>query len=298
MKKESDTNFPGWSRVLLIIIPWFFISGLFYFIGALIVGYDFWNYNSPQSLEEEVILSLFGLAGTCLTVCVFHCGVGRESFQSMGFYKPGMIRELATGMVLGAVILSLGFALLLLSGEIRIVSSSLELKKIFLLVILYVAVAVNEELLFRGYILNNLMKSFSRGLALFITSISFSLIHLGNSHYSLISFLNILLVGVLLGLPYIYTKSLWIPVALHFSWNFFQGGVWGFHVSGNTIYYSINVQTKTSDNYLNGGDFGFEGSLLCAIIQLIAIFLLWRYYERKLPSANAGLTEHGCRSEF
>lgn len=80
-------------------------------------------------------------------------------------------------------------------------------------------------------------------------------------------------------LPYIYTKSLWLPIAMHFSWNFFQGTVFGYNVSGH-ITYSLIAQTRLADNIWNGGKFGFEGSVLSVVFQIIAILFLWWFYHR------------------
>jgi len=71
-----------------------------------------------------------------------------------------------------------------------------------------------------------------------------------------------------------------MPIALHFSWNFFQGTIFGFSVSGNAEY-SLITQTRTADTIWNGGEFGFEGSLLAVIFLTLAIAGLALYYHRK-----------------
>jgi hypothetical protein len=173
-----------------------------------------------------------------------------------------------------------GFVLLMFLQEIHWIGTTLDLANLTSGLFMFLAVAVSEELFFRGYILNNLMKSFPKIPALLATSILFSVFHIVNSHYSWFSFLNILLAGLLLGLPYIYTKSLWLPMSLHFSWNFFQGPIFGFNVSGHDTY-SLYTQSRTADTIWNGGGFGFEGSVLSIVFQLIAIVGLWWYYSRK-----------------
>ena len=165
-------------------------------------------------------------------------------------------------------------------NEIQWVGINLSSSDFMLDFLLFVAIALGEELLFRGYILNNLMLSMPRMVALLISSLFFSLMHIFNSDFTWISFWDMLLGGMLLGLSYIYTKSLWFPIALHFSWNFFQGTIFGFNVSGHETY-SLFSQSRTVDNYWNGGKFGFEGSVLSIIFQLIAIFGIWWYFNRK-----------------
>jgi hypothetical protein len=129
-------------------------------------------------------------------------------------------------------------------------------------------------------------------VALLVSSVFFSLMHIFNDNFSWIGFCNILLAGVLLGLPYIYTKNLWFPIALHFSWNFFQGIIFGFNVSGH-VTYSLFSQTREVDTIWNGGKFGFEGSLLSLIFQLITIGGLWLYYRKK-ENASQNMQPKEC----
>ena len=79
---------------------------------------------------------------------------------------------------------------------------------------------------------------------------------------------------------YAYTKNLWLPIALHFSWNFFQS-LLGFNVSGQSMYSVLRI-SRDSPNLFNGGNFGFEGSILASILQIIAVvFIIYRYKNRE-----------------
>nr|WP_235817831.1 CPBP family intramembrane glutamic endopeptidase [Formosa haliotis] len=95
------------------------------------------------------------------------------------------------------------------------------------------------------------------------------------------SFLNLFLAGILLGITYTYTKNLWFPIALHFSWNLFQT-LFGFNVSGQDFYSLIEFKI-TDNNMINGGDFGFEGSIFSVIAQVLAIGAIWFYYNKNQP---------------
>jgi hypothetical protein len=86
------------------------------------------------------------------------------------------------------------------------------------------------------------------------------------------------LAGILLGTPYIFTQNLSIPFALHFSWNFFQGTIFGFNVSGKTIYSIISFSCP-QETIWNGGKFGFEGSIICMFLQVMAIVGLAWYFQ-------------------
>jgi hypothetical protein len=114
------------------------------------------------------------------------------------------------------------------------------------------------------------MKSMPPMPALLISSVIFSIFHLFNPHYSWLTFLDILTADLLLGLPYIYTKKIMVVHSTTLPLEFFQGPIFGFSVSRQETY-SLISQSRVSDTFLNGGTFGFEGSIFSLVFQLIAI---------------------------
>jgi uncharacterized protein len=104
----------------------------------------------------------------------------------------------------------------------------------------------------------------------------------GNANFTLLSMIDLFIAGFLSGLAYIYSKNLWFPIALHFSWNFFQGTIFGFNVSGKDTY-SLIVTKDYSSNIWNGGGFGFEGSVLSIIFQFIAIVMVFLIFKNRKP---------------
>ena len=270
----------GWLRVLFIIIPFVLFVGVFQMIGMMVLGLKPSMHHFIPNTFQTTVLELFMLMATFAVVGIFRRWVDRESFRSLGFGLKDVKEESLMGLSLGLVMMAAGFLLLLSLREISWEGTNPDAVKLVLSLVLFIAVGFTEELIFRGYILNNLMRSMNRYVALVVSSILFSLVHMGNDNFNVISFVSILFAGLLLGLPYIFTKSLWLPVTLHFSWNFFQGTIFGFNVSGNTEYALIN-QSRNADTLLNGGKFGFEGSILSIIFVALAITFLWVYYRRK-----------------
>jgi hypothetical protein len=96
-----------------------------------------------------------------------------------------------------------------------------------------------------------------------------------------VPFLNIFLAGILLGVVYVYTERLWFAISLHFTWNFFQGPVFGSQVSGTVTDGTFIQLTKTGNPLITGGDFGFEGSLLMTFMMIAIIFALGLHYHKK-----------------
>lgn len=127
--------------------------------------------------------------------------------------------------------------------------------------------------------LSNLMDSMDKYWALVISSVIFSILHGGNHSFGWLPALELFLAGILLGIPYLYTQNLWFPIALHFSWNFFQGTVLGFKVSGQE-HYSVIQMAYESENLWNGGSFGFEGSILAVLFSLIGVTIVYKIYYR------------------
>jgi membrane protease YdiL (CAAX protease family) len=271
----------GWARVLIFVVPYFIIVGIFQFLGMRIQGLAMKDQGMSFEPFQAMVIALSSLCGTLIIVGLFRRFVDKESLQSMGFFRFRSLKDSSIGFVTGAVIMILGFIWLIDLKEITWISTQLDALKILQLIFLFIFVALAEELAFRGYILNNLMKSMDKRVALLVSSVAFSSLHFLNPDHSWLTFISITLAGILLGISYIYTKSLWLPIALHFSWNFFQGPVFGYKVSGNLIDYSIITQTRGADNLINGGHFGFEGSVLSVVFEVVAIVILFLIFRKK-----------------
>ncbi len=164
--------------------------------------------------------------------------------------------------------------------------------------LMMLAVGFYEELLFRGYQTKNLAEGLRTGSidnstaafsAVMITAIFFGLMHAWNPYATWISTFNIALAGVLLGLPYILTNSLALPIGLHFSWNFFQGGLFGFPVSGNPPRESVIQLIIEGPEWITGDRFGPEGGITGSLMIILLIFVVL-YYYRQLPAPEASPT--------
>ncbi|WP_222843479.1 CPBP family intramembrane glutamic endopeptidase [Roseivirga misakiensis] len=274
----------GWQRILLLIVPYLIVVGILQYIGALIVGVDITNLESQETSIQLLIISIFDLLGTFIVLWMFMQNVDKSPFINLGFHTKNRLKEFLYGIFLGLIIISLGFLLLLYLEEIFIVEVNFDLEELVISIMLFTSVAVVEETLMRGYILKNLMSSFNKYVALVISSILFALMHSFNPNISLFSLFDLFLAGILLGLSYVYTKNLWFPIALHLSWNLFQT-LLGFNVSGQDTYSIIEFQIQES-NLMNGGLFGLEGSYISIVAELIAILVIWKYYNGKKAMNN------------
>lgn len=196
----------------------------------------------------------------------------------LGFRRRGVSKDTLTGLLTGLACIAAGFVILLISGLLVVEGFSPDLNYLAGSLILCLVISWLEEISFRAYMLNNLMDSFHPFIALMISSFLFALFHLFNDGMTFLTFLNLFLAGILLGIVFIYRKTIWFAMSLHFSWNFFQGPVFGFRVSGTEMH-GLLEQRPEGPIHFTGGEFGFEGSVICSLLIILSIILICRYYN-------------------
>ncbi len=216
----------------------------------------------------------------------------RRPFRAFGFQLNGQWwADLAFGLLLGAVLMAAIFIVEWSLDWVTVTGytqSSLEpfAAGLIFYIFHYIGVGVQEESLSRGYWLRNLAEGLSlprRGartalwLAYALSSSVFGLLHFANPHASLVSTLNLILAGFLLGLPYLLTGQLALSIGLHITWNFFQGVVFGLPVSGVGSATRLLVIQQAGPDLWTGGSFGPEAGLigLLAMLAGAALILVW-----------------------
>ena len=275
---ERDDKKMGWIRVLLLIFPYVIIVGIFQIIGYIIGGISF-EEELQLTTTQSFIITIATLLGTLTVLYLFMRFVEKRKFKELGLKIKDRGFDLLAGIIIGLIVMATGFFLLIVLNEINVQNFNLDLEQVLLSIGVFTAVSISEELLCRGYIQRNLMYSFNNYIALIISSLLFALAHSFNPNLSWIALAGLFGAGILLGLSYIYTKNLWFPISLHFSWNLFQA-YFGFNVSGQE-FYSIVEFNIAEENILNGGKFGFEASIFSLIPQIALILLIFRYYQKR-----------------
>ncbi len=191
-------------------------------------------------------------------------------------------RDLAFGLGLGAALMTLVFGGMWALGWLEVTGffASPTASGFWLDILgpaaLFICVGIYEEILFRGYLYKNLADGFgfigtqnSRAGAILLTSLAFGIAHASNPNASLVSTAGITLAGVMLGLGMFLNGRLAIPIGLHITWNFFQGNVFGFPVSGTSLNAVTFIQTQPSGPELwTGGVFGPEAGLVGLLAML------------------------------
>ncbi len=274
----------------LLILPLWFLAGA---LSDLPGGGPFGLFRSHQN----IIFTLTAFAGAIIVVIVFVFWVfidGRKiSTLRLSLSRKALLL-FAKGTVFAGVLVAgfFGFAIVLGGLEVQGFRSAgipadLISWALFYALILFVSAAA-EETVFRGYIFRNLAERERPLLAVALSSLLFSLVHIANPYFSEFAIpagINIFLVGTLLCLLYLKDLSLWVAVGFHFAWNFLLGFILSFPVSGMEMKGLLEVRTLPARNLLLGGSFGPEGGWLMTVFLAGALFLLAvRFREHRSPS--------------
>lgn len=253
----------GWLRAILLLVAYLGISVT---AGFFIPSVDAW-------LTFSFILSF-------LLVFLFRKYADRKSFDTIGLNFSDFFPDSIIGLLLGIFLVTTGTLTIFFLNGIEWIDIISNKRDIFYNLFVLMMVAVSEELVFRGYVLRNLMQSFNRWVALLISALLFASVHLSNPDVPALALLNTFLGGLITGITFIHTRNLWLPVFFHFSWNFIQGPVLGYSVSGLKFRSFLIMETK-GDGLISGGSYGFEASLICTVMLVMAV-VLWGLREEKL----------------
>lgn len=284
MEMKSNTLWRSAGRLVADIV-------LFYVIGTLItmflcvplfliqkaLGIEMQEGSLP-SLFLERLLMLVGYLSAAILVLRWR----NLPLSLLGMSLKGRGKDLLAGLGVAVLLYAVGFGTSLLMGTVEIASVQWVPRDLLGTLLFFLLVAVTEEVMLRGFVLGRMLSAgMNRFVALFLSSALFSAMHLFNPNFALLPFVNILLAGCLLGASFLYTRNLCFPVVLHWFWNWLQGPVLGYEVSGMDSGETLLTLRLTGSDLLTGGSFGFEGSLLCTVLLVVGTLAIVAYYERR-----------------
>ncbi len=225
-------------------------------------------------------------------VWLFRQFVDRRSFRSLGFdFTRGWWLEFVAGFALVVAGWGVIFALSLIVGATTITGLAWDrsnwigvAQSLAVGLALNMMVGIVEEADARGYVLQNLAEGIGFWPAVFLSSVYFGLLHFLNPGASAASTVGIFFAGVLLALGYYATGRLWFPIGMHAAWNFAEGPIFGFLVSGLDMGGLFDTRV-TGPDWLMGGAFGPEAGGLAVAIEVILILIVfsWSRGRRREP---------------
>ena len=286
----------GFLRAIIFMPLWLIIMGLVQSIGVVLVmvasGVDMANPDSAEALFSEIsfdspvmlVITAFSLLGSFAALWVATKFIDRKPLMSIGLSVKDKTNEMLIGLGFALAFIGGLFLILWLIGAINITGYVGFKPGVFIVSMMLFMAAFDEELIFRGYILNNMMDSTSnRWIALAGSSLLFALLHSGNPSVwsTWVPMTELFAAGFILGISYTFTKNLWFPTFFHFGWNFFQG-LFGFEISGINVDSWKMISHENTGNVpdiVSGGAFGIEGSVITLSCTIICTYLIFKYYN-------------------
>ena len=246
------------------------------------------------SLQKNSVLQWSILAVTATTaVFIARKYLDRKSFPSLGLvWDKYAVLDILSGIVNSALVMAATFFVMLWANLIEFngftwwtddVPTDAAFRVAVVPVVLAVlyklsVVAWWEELVFRGYVSQNMIAGIGLKWSVILSSLIFGFGHALNPDASILSSVLIAIITPQLIYAYLKTGQLWLPIGLHLGWNFFQASIFGFAASGQKSPSMIS-QSPIGPEWLSGGAFGAEGSILVIPFTILSYFLI-HYWVR------------------
>ena len=276
----TRTDTPFWKWLLLLI------AGSFLFM--LAYGFS----GIPAALDETLHMPLWLQALLCVlasagVLALYGCwwqwtekqkarDIPTEKQKARDIPMRRLAGDTAIGFGVGIFFFVLVTGCMALMGGYRIDSVKWDWNALISSLFTFLVVAVGEEVLFRGIVFRMIDDRWGTVVALVVSALIFGFVHISNNNATVWSSVAIAVeAGLLLGAAYKWSGTLWVPIGIHWSWNYFQGPVFGFAVSGNGTQSLVNPVIQGSD-WLTGGSFGAEASIPAFVLglSLAIVFLL------------------------
>lgn len=228
--------------------------------------------------ETRLYLELYGVLAILLAAWAMVRFIDRRSFTSLGFVAAKAIRDLVTGLLLGAGLIALAVVILWLAGWARTVPSvAFSWSTLALTGTAMLLNTVTQEVMVRGYVLQTVASQFRILVAVIVSSVIFAALHAGAiAEGGVLPALNLFAAGVLLAVAYTASRNLWLPIGLHFAWNVVQGPVLGITVSGQALDSGWRMVELDGPVAFTGGAFGLEGGVVATFVTMLGIVILVR----------------------
>ncbi|MCX6064262.1 MAG: type II CAAX endopeptidase family protein [Chloroflexi bacterium] len=279
----------GWRLLVhtLLLVLLSTVTGMIVFIpiGLFKVSFD-----SPLAMLANELTMLVAITGATFLTRRF---LDRRSIVSLGLkLNAKALLDVLTGIVITFFQMGLIFGLEVALGWTKFEgfawqteTASTVASGLAAWLVVFLIVGWQEELLSRGYHLQTLESGFNLFWGVLISSSIFGVLHIFNPSANWLSTLGIVLAGLFLALPYLLTRQLWLSIGLHIGWNFFEGVVFGFPVSGTDSFHLLR-HTVSGPVLWTGGAFGPEAGLLVIPALIFGSLLVFAYTRLKIQKTN------------
>ena len=269
-------SIPGRKMKLIVWIPCLFI-GILLFIIAYAVFEGITGFAARAGNGVAVAAAVIsGAAMLCLYRLwdrLWDKVGGRRALNDIPFER--CLPETGKGLIIGIVYFLLVVGVIALAGCYRITDVRFELMPQLKAFAMFFLVAVCEEVIFRGIVFRMIDERFNTVVAYIVSALIFGAVHLTNNGATWWAGLAIAIeAGILLSAAYKYSGTLWMPVGIHWSWNYVQGNILGFAVSGGDAGESLFIPETSGPDIITGGPFGAEASIVAVVIGVLLSTIL------------------------
>lgn len=292
-KNSQDQIRSGWI-ILIGLIAIYIFQSIFSIPGMIFLAVtEFTNQSAAITID---MISAFenrpwvllltqggGTIGGILATILLWKFLNKKTLKELGFKRSW--KDFLFGLFLGAISITMIFLLLLATGNIKLLNafSQPDFNAFTLsFLIMFILVGFFEEMFFRGYVIKTMASRQNKKWVIYLVSaVVFSIVHGVNPNVSIIGLINIVFVGLLFAYMFERTNRLWLPIGYHITWNYFQGSVFGFAVSGISPHGLYQIDITNGNALLTGGAFGLEGGLFATIFILIGFLITWLYTKNR-----------------
>ena len=236
------------------------------------------------SIEKNFRNLIKGIAASSVVILAYVYFYRKYEKREIGeFSDKGLLKNILWGVFIGTTLQALTILVIYFWGDFRIISVN-PFSTIITPFAIAFSVAIFEETLLRGIVFRIVEEKLGSYISLLISALIFGAAHSLNPDSSVISSLCIGIVGFMFGASYIYSRNLWLPIAIHFSWNFVQSGIFGAITSGNEKTGSLLNTHISGPELITGGAFGPEGTIQATLFWLLVsiVFMILITRQNKL----------------
>ena len=232
--------------------------------------------------ENDLLASTIRMVLVCVFTWIGYAVYCRAiEGRKVSELDPGKgLKQIAFGLLLGFGFISILMLVMWATGGYQVTGFH-EISVLWPFVVLAVQAGITEEILFRGIVFRIPEEGIGTWWSIVLSALIFGLLHIWNPNATLFSSISIALTaGVILGMLYVITRQLWVPIGMHIGWNFTLGGIYGAPVSGGEPNGLLN-SSFSGPEWLTGGAFGPEASVITVVVFVVFGFFLIRKSVRE-----------------
>ncbi|MCB0213596.1 MAG: CPBP family intramembrane metalloprotease [Anaerolineae bacterium] len=246
------------------------------------------HYAFPDTALEQALFLIIVFGPVFLILWAWLALFEKRPFWTIGLERAGVLPKYLRGAVVGLLMFTLAVGISALLGFITfeaddsVTSGVFALGGVMIVFFGWMVQGAAEEALTRGWLLPVIGARHRPWLGVVVSSLLFAVFHLLNPNLSIIAVLNLALFGFFTALYALYEQSLWGVFSIHSVWNWAQGNLFGFEVSGQpapggTLFNLMEV----GPDVVTGGSFGPEGGLSVTIVLLFSCAIVWIVSQRQ-----------------